>query len=76
MSKKFEDGVENELTFKFDSPEAALHFKSWLCEQGEQDYWLWMECQEEDEEGDITGLDFDYWNGPDIKVDCGRQTDK
>ena len=63
----------NNLTFEFDNPKAAQHFKIWLCEAGEQDYWTWMECREQEEEGDITGLDFDYWNGDMVKVKCGRK---
>jgi len=60
------------LTFNFTSKEAANHFKTWLCESGEQSYWDWMECREQDEEGPITGLEFDYWNEGIIDVKCGR----
>ena len=69
---KFKD-VSTELAFKFDNPEAALHFKAWLCGQGEQGYWLWMEYREQEEPGDITALNFDYWNGDLITAKCGRQ---
>jgi hypothetical protein len=63
----------NKLTFEFDNEEAANHFKTWLCGQGEQDYWTWMKYREEEEEGNITGRDFDYWSGTEvIKVKCGR----
>lgn len=61
------------LTFEFDNEEALNHFKLWLCEQGEQDYWMWMEYREQEETGDITAVDFDYWHGETIKVKCGRQ---
>ncbi len=56
MSKK-------EVKFVFDNEETAEHFISWLCGSGEQQYWQWMECREEDEDGDITVTDFDYWGG-------------
>ena len=60
------------LTFRFQNKEAAKHFKSWLCGQGEQDYWDWMREREQQENGDITGLKFDYWNGDAVDVKCGR----
>jgi hypothetical protein len=31
------------ITIKFENEKAALHFAHWLCGQGEQDYWTWME---------------------------------
>jgi len=63
------------LTLEFDNYEAAQHFKTWLCEAGEQDYWQWMEVRESEEDGDITGLTFDYHTGTDrIPVKCGRFT--
>ena len=48
------------IQIEFDSPEGARHFASWLCGSGEQQYWHWMECREEEEEGPITALRFDY----------------
>ena len=48
------------LTIEFDNEESAKHFAIWLCEAGEQDYWHWMECREEDEDGDITATSFHY----------------
>lgn len=48
------------ITIEFANPEAALHFATWLCEQGEQDYWQWMECREQEEKGDITATSFEY----------------
>ena len=60
------------LTFEFENEQALNHFKSWLCGQGEQDYWMWMEYREQEEEENITGVKFDYWSGPKIKVECGR----
>jgi len=60
------------LTFNFATEEAANHFKSWLCGSGEQGYWEWMKCREDEEEGSITGLEFDYWAKDIIEVRCGR----
>jgi hypothetical protein len=75
MSDKKFDVKGTKLTFEFESEEALNHFKHWLCGQGEQDYWIWMECREQEEEGPITGLDFDYWHGAKVKVKCGRMDD-
>jgi hypothetical protein len=60
------------LTLRFQSKQAAEHFKHWLCGQGEQDYWIWMQEREQREKGDITGLRFDYWQGDIVDVKCGR----
>ena len=66
----------NVLTFVFKTPKAANHFKTWLCESGEQDYWNWMEYREQEEEDTkhITGLTFEYHSDkPEIiNVECGR----
>jgi len=35
------------IKIEFDSKEAAMGFANWLCGSGEQDYWQWMECQDE-----------------------------
>jgi hypothetical protein len=48
------------LTFEFDNQETLNHFKLWLCESGEQQYWNWMEVREEKEDGDITAVGFRY----------------
>lgn len=49
------------IIIEFDNKKAAHHFAVWLCESGEQDYWQWMECREEDEEsGNITAVSFEY----------------
>jgi hypothetical protein len=70
------------LVFEFESEEALLHFKSWLCGSGEQDYWQWMECREGEEEGNITALKIDYHGDIRnidgfnqcrvLKTECGR----
>lgn len=74
MANKF-DKHGTVLSFEFDSFEAANHFKTWLCESGEQSYWEWMQYRETEEDGDITGIDFDYHSGTDrIPVKCGRFT--
>jgi hypothetical protein len=63
----------NTLVLKFASQKAADHFKSWLCGSGEQAYWNWMECREQEEKGPITALNFDYHTGTDeISTKCGR----
>ena len=51
---------KTKLVIEFDSPEAREHFASWLCGAGEQDYWGWMECREQEEKGDITATQFHY----------------
>jgi hypothetical protein len=62
-----------ELVIKFSSDRAAAHFKSWLDGQGEQDYWTWMECREEEEKGDITATRFHYSGEKNvITTTCGR----
>ena len=48
------------LKINFDNEKAAEHFGTWLCEQGEQNYWLWMEYREKEEKGDITATNFIY----------------
>lgn len=62
------------VTIEFSNPDAAEHFVRWLGGQGEQDYWYWMECREQEENGDITALRFDWkWDDPcDVKTKCGR----
>lgn len=54
---------KNKVEIVFDNPEAAEHFALWLCESGEQKYWEWMRIREEEEDGDITAINFDYWGG-------------
>ena len=48
------------VKIEFATQKAAGHFLTWLCEQGEQDYWTWQECREEEEAGDITAVNFNY----------------
>ena len=44
----------------------AEEFLTWLCEAGEQDYWNWMECR--DEEKNLIGhFDYDFKK---MTVDC------
>lgn len=64
--------MKHTLTIEFDNEEAAEHFASWLCESGEQSYWDWMEVREEEEDGDITAVSFDYCGGTKIVAACGR----
>lgn len=51
--------MDCDLVIKFHSKRAREHFALWLCEQGEQNYWEWMEYREQEEKGNITVL-FDY----------------
>lgn len=60
MKKRSSEPKETVLQIKFANEAAAEHFASWLCGSGEQQYWEWMECREEDEEGDITATSFHY----------------
>lgn len=77
MSKNNFNNINgNTLVFKFENQQALKHFKVWMRESGEQDYWAWMEYREDEEDGPITGLRFDYWSdGNKIKVECGRIDD-
>lgn len=38
-----------QVIINFDNPLAAKHFAQWLDGQGEQNYWCWMDCQEEED---------------------------
>jgi hypothetical protein len=49
-----------DLVIKFHSQAARKHFAEWLSEQGEQNYWAWMEYREQEEPGNIT-VSFDYY---------------
>jgi hypothetical protein len=60
------------LQIDFGSPEAAEHFKQWLSGQGEQDYWVWMDCREMEESGDITVRRFHYGSPNVIGTTMGR----
>lgn len=51
---------KTKLTIEFDNKAAAMHFAQWLSGQGEQDYWMWMECREYEEKGNITATSFHY----------------
>lgn len=70
------------LKIEFDNEKALKHFAYWLCEQGEQDYWIWMECREQEESGNITGTNFNYHHDnkflgdKTIRVTCGRMDNK
>lgn len=74
-----------DIIIKFDNEEAAEHFITWLCEAGEQDYWQWMEHREDEEDGNITALEFDYHGGTGkakefaqhpIIAKCGRMDER
>lgn len=51
---------ETTLQIRFANEAAAKHFAHWLDGAGEQMYWEWMQCREDEEEGDITALRFHY----------------
>lgn len=51
----------HDLIIKFDNRKALTHFAQWLCCLGEQQYWEWMKCQEDEEKGNITVINFDYF---------------
>lgn len=65
---------ESSITFQFDNPQAMRNFWTWLEEQGEQDYWVWMSDRENEEEGDITALEFNYEKADKglVTTVCGR----
>lgn len=52
--------MKQNITIQFENEKAAQHFAHWLDGQGEQDYWTWMECREQEEDGDITAKRFVY----------------
>ena len=63
----------SEVTINFENEEAAKQFEVWLCEAGEQDYWDWMSCREDEKEGDITATRFKYdFDNHTIDTECGR----
>lgn len=64
------------LTIQFDNHEALHHFWAWLCNEGEQSYWEAQREREQDEDGDITALSFDYKNADSglVVTKCGRFT--
>ncbi len=68
--------VKRSVRIEFDNNDAAEHFLSWLSGSGEQMYWEWMKSREQEEDGDITALKFDYTNGLIVKTKCGRQDKK
>lgn len=53
--------MSKDITIKFDSEAAAMHFAHWLCGSGEQQYWDWMRYREQEEEGNITVVKFRYF---------------
>jgi len=74
------------VKIEFDNEEAAMHFLTWLCGSGEQQYWEWMRYREDEEDGNITAVNFDYWSvvngnlefGKDLTIitKCGRLDSK
>jgi hypothetical protein len=73
MRKRKVLSKKSKVEIEFDNPKAAEHFLSWLCGQGEQNYWLWMECREQEEKGNITAISFDYkFKQLTASTKCGR----
>jgi hypothetical protein len=60
------------VVFEFETEEQAMAFVSWMCNQGEQDYWESIDCGC-DAEHKVT---FDYWvlNGKKfgLNVKCAK----
>lgn len=72
MKRGYKD-ERNSIKIFFDNEKAAKHFIKWLSEQGEQDYWTWMECREQEETGNITATEFKYrLKDLAIDADCSR----
>jgi hypothetical protein len=63
------------ISIEFDNKKAAHHFASWLCGAGEQDYWQWQECREEEEDGNITATSFHY-HGPEDETKSEDDPDR
>ncbi len=65
---------DNNLVIQFHSKKAREHFATWLCEQGEQNYWDWMSYREQEETGPIT-VTFEYHPivRPDLPEDNARR---
>ena len=76
MAKKSKHTVQ----IHFDNEKAAKGFLLWLCEAGEQDYWNWQQYREQEEKGNITATNIDYFpNGAkefaenlEAVASCGR----
>lgn len=70
--------MSKKVVIEFENEKAAEHFALWLCGSGEQHYWDWMEYREDEDEGPITALHFDYHTpnggefGTTIVTKCGR----
>lgn len=67
-----------DITIKLEGDKRVIkHFMSWLCGQGEQDYWMWMEHREQETKANITAVRFDYdFNGAVITAEVGRLDDE
>lgn len=60
------------VTINFANAKAAKHFVAWLDGQGEQNYWVWMECREQEEKGDITATHFAYDRSLNVETTVSR----
>ena len=52
--------MAGKLIIDYGSDKVVDHFIQWLSGAGEQEYWMWMEARETEEQGSITALRFDY----------------
>ena len=50
--------MKTNLTIEFPSQEAATEFANWLCEQGEQNYWDWMDNCDESKKNTVNFIYF------------------
>ena len=61
MSKKYvKPPNKGIVSIEFPNEKVAEHFVNWLDGSGEQDYWQWMEAQEDAASEPITAVSFKY----------------
>jgi hypothetical protein len=51
---------DGKVVIDLGTEKAATRFAEWLCEQGEQNYWDWMDESEREDDDDITAIEFKY----------------
>jgi len=59
-----------DLTISFPTQASLTEFATWLCEQGEQDYWTWMD---EQDRAKTKTVDFEYHSPLDTKYPANDQ---
>jgi hypothetical protein len=55
------DKKQFDAIFRFETNKQRDDFITWLCEQGEQDYWWWMEHPDSPDDYREHTVGFDYW---------------